>query len=143
MVRGDITKLNDGTFPELNCQSVVWRVAKFPDWIDKQRTRLTPRAFRRQGPKGHLPAEKGISVVPQGTCSPEQAVQNAGGGDGIGTLLVGYVVELGLSLDRDKVTHAHIMGMPLPGDAGGEDGARGLHLRTQLAMNSRMLDWRP
>lgn len=138
-----MTDPNTETPPDLTCKSVVWRVAKFPDWIDKDRTHLTPRAFRRLEARNDLPAERGISVVPEWTCTPEEAVQNAKGGVGIGTLLVGHIVDLGLVVDRDRMTHAFIMGMPLKNDPGNEGDALGKHLRLQLASRSRVLDWTP
>lgn len=141
MVHRGVTQPTDADLRQLSCQSVIWRVAVFPEWINSTLGKLTPRAFRRQGPKRDLSAEEGISVIPEGTCSPDEAMKNANGGIGIGTLLVGHVTDLGLRVERDRIDHALILEMPLKGDPGNEDDARGMHLRAELSRKSRLLDW--
>lgn len=123
------------------CQAVLWRVAKFPDWVTKHGDKLTPRAFRRQGPRGELPAERGLSVFPEGTCTPEDAVKRANGGVAIGIILAGHVYDAGLQIERDATDHATILGMPLKGDPGDEDDIEGMRTRAELARRSRILDW--
>jgi hypothetical protein len=135
----------DGTFPPLTCNALLYRPIITKSWINKHTGAVDPAVFRRRAAD-----LDGLSVNIVACYSVEECIESPNYKEcfAIGTLHVGRVLDItlpsgtpgsstSLSLYRDSLTHANIVGLPAYGETGPPYDANREYLANQLARQWR------
>ena len=104
-------------FAALLPQDDVYRAASNQTWIDTQRGKFLPDAFKLR--KRDVDANSGLSVMVVDHCpsvEESQAFSRRSGIRAVCKLNVGQVRILGLDVTRDQEHHASINGLPFTDD---------------------------
>lgn len=113
--------------PRLTCGSIVYRAVLSSGKIDPDTGRVKAEAFFRRKASN----EEAVSVFIE--CTPEEIAAQFSSCVAVVSLHVGFILDLGLVIERDQIHHANIFGLPLESLADRD----GIYRASKLAQHCR------
>lgn len=123
-------KQSGNKYPDLPCDTIVFRALIYQNWVDTNSGRVMPAAFMR---RDH---ERGLSLGVKTTIDGYLRKYFEKPTYGVGTLHVGRLRDMKLEVVQDKSDHATLTGVPKASD----DRVEAERLASQLARQAR---WQP